>query len=89
MPEHILAAAIRLCCGVIVSLPKPARHHNIIRHLTATGCSMREIAESEQGFVTDAGRFVGREEALRIADAVGQIIDRRNCHERLFSENVW
>jgi len=44
----------------------------------------------EQGFVTDTGRFVDREEGHLIAKAAGQII--RRCggdHHTLYSENLW
>lgn len=44
----------------------------------------------EQGFVTDRGRFVGREEALAIATAAGQIQYRCGGDDiRLYSENLW
>lgn len=42
-----------------------------------------------QGFVTDDGRFVSREEALPIAIAAGQVKEGQTCHkDRLFSEDL-
>jgi|DEB19_MinimDraft_3_1074340.scaffolds.fasta_scaffold60239_1 hypothetical protein len=51
----------------------------------------------EQGFVTSAGRFVGREEARQIAEAAEQLIPSEDNdgvaivrqHPQLFSEDVW
>jgi hypothetical protein len=39
-----------------------------------------------QGFYTSKGRFVGREEAAKIAYAAGQIFSPTN---RLFSEDLY
>lgn len=70
---------------VIVSAPPPARHHNlfIAHHLLG--------APDESGFLTSTGRFVDREEGLRIALASGQpMIDHPSRHAtRLFSEDLW
>lgn len=96
MTERIEAAAIKygeLVCAV----ERPGRHHNVfwemdrlkVPHLSDPGI---------QGFVTSSGRFVGRIEARKIAEASGQLI--KSCvdadggpftreHEQLFSEDVW
>ena len=79
----IIAAAIKLPSGNIVSLPKPSRHHDIINNLERP-CAF------EQGFLTDAGTFVTREEAYIIARNEGQILFRCDGDEgRLFSDNLW
>ena len=42
-----------------------------------------------QGFVTDDGQFVSREEALRIAISAGQVKEGETCQkDRLFSEDL-
>lgn len=70
---------------VIVSAPPPARHHNlfIAHHLLGR--------PDESGFLTSTGRFVDREEGLKIALASGQpMIDHPARHARLlFSEDLW
>ncbi len=92
MPETIVAAAIlfRLeghadprAVPVAVSAPPPARHHNLF---ALTGRN-----PDDQGFLTSTGRFVGREEALNIAEAAGQpLIDHPSRHPKwLFSEDLW
>lgn len=43
----------------------------------------------EQGFVTSAGRFVGRTEAKVIAYYAGQLLDRAISSADLYSEDVW
>ncbi len=47
--------------------------------------------ETRQGFLTSTGRFVGREEALRIATAAGQLIGRTKHRplDKLMSEDLW
>lgn len=88
MSERIAAAAIRFN-GVVVTLPPPARHHNCIRAAHDVGYENWR-PEHEQGFVTDTGRFVDREEAARIAVAANQLIERAMRHPLgLFSEDVW
>lgn len=88
MSERISAAAIRFN-GIVVTLPPPARHHHLIRAACHVGYEDWR-PEHEQGFVTDTGRFVGREEAFQIADAADQIIDLGNTRKAgLFSEDLW
>jgi hypothetical protein len=42
-----------------------------------------------QGFITECGRFVSREEALVIAIENGQVVKGRTCNpNRLFSEDL-
>ena len=42
-----------------------------------------------QGFVTDEGQFVSREEALKIALEAGQVVKGQTCNpDRLFSEDI-
>lgn len=69
---------------LIVSAPPPARHH----HLLAICRLGRRYSE---GFITSTGRFVDREEALKIALASGQpMIDHPSRgDDRLFSEDLW
>lgn len=75
--------------GKVHSLPRPNRHHNVIRAIAqenGVGIKGGDI----QGFLTDTGRFVGRVEALRIALRAGQVLDPSNIRAgRLFSEDLW
>lgn len=84
--ERIVAAAI-MQAGRLYALPAPARHADIISTIYAeTG---RPVT-GDQGFVTDAGRFVGRKQAWRIANAAGQEIAPIACAQGiLFSEHLW
>jgi hypothetical protein len=69
---------------VTISASPPARHHNLFWLVDGE-------APTESGFMTSAGRFVGREEALQIALASGQpLIDHPARHATLlFSEDLW
>lgn len=46
------------------------------------------LKHSEQGFVTNTGRFVDREEALLIAQAAGQIKHKHGGPDTLYSEDL-
>lgn len=69
---------------LIVSSPPPARHHNLF----AIGLLGKPFTS---GFITSTGRFVEREEALKIVLASGQpMIDHPSRGDRwLFSEDLW
>lgn len=104
-PETIVAAAIRIPVAekwlgttwngervypdkLIVTSPPPARHHTLLHPMYD---AYRVTAFEDQGFITSTGRYVEREEALRIAIASGQpMIDHPSRHARdLFSEDLW
>lgn len=81
---RIAAAACRPDAGPVYHLPPPARHHDVIR---AAGIMFRP---DQQGFITDCGRWVDRQEALRIARAAGQLIGEPSAPSHgLYSEDVW
>lgn len=83
----IVAAAIQYA-DVVASLPRPARHHDIIDAWhTATGMCTR--GSDMQGFLTSDGRFVSRYEALEIATAASQIVTKNGDPQKLFSEDMW
>jgi hypothetical protein len=84
-PRHgrIAAAAIRTDDGVVHTLPPPARHNTIMQHFGVMA------TPDQQGFITDAGQWVRRLPALRIAREAGQIINETAPAHGLFSEDVW
>lgn len=77
--------------GIVI---KGHRHADIIHTVYALtgkrtctrghGCA----GESEQGFVTNKGRFVDRREAMIIALAAGQVISD-NPTDQLYSEDLY
>lgn len=86
----IVAAAI-IYDGVVWMLPRPARHHHIIKaHFDVTG----NKGSGEQGFVDEFGQFYRRVEAGRHAHRCHQQFLERpdGCVfslGRLFSEDLW
>lgn len=87
---RIIAAAVQVN-GVTLSLPPPARHYHIVNTLCETvgdAAATRYARPQDQGFLTDAAAFVGREEALRIARDAGQLL-KETPHRELFSEDLW
>lgn len=85
--ERIAAAAMRIG-AVVVSMPPPHRHHHILWELDRLGIDPF-IKPDDQGFITDAGRFVERDEACKIARSSGQIIHKTGPDDVLFSECMW
>lgn len=71
-----------------VTAPPPARHHTLLH---ATYEQWPHPAFEDQGFITSTGRYVEREEGLKIALASGQpMIDHPSRHDLwLFSEDLW
>jgi len=72
------------------------RHgHCIWTVLSLTGLRSVQFAldgtgESEQGFITNKNRFVGREEALEIALREGQVLDLKQIRgNKLYSEDLY
>ena len=81
----IATAAVKLSGGLIVSLPRPARHHDILNALARVN-----VICLEQGFLTNEGNFVTRSEGWRIAQDAGQI--KYECggpYGELYSDNLW
>jgi hypothetical protein len=94
--ETIVAAACQLPAELgqwmlTVTLPAPARHHDILQ--AAYPLTGKPIGPNGQGFLTSKGRYVGREAAMKIALAAGQV-DPKNrksgsSSRDLFSEDLW
>lgn len=96
----IVAAAIKIS-GVVCSLPRPARHHDVLRGLLHGFVSRtdRGYLEETQGFLTDQGIFLNRAEAMKHVIECGQGTPRRDelistgysayNGDELFSEDLW
>lgn len=99
MPERIVGVAILLPFRtdvpdprpIFATAPAPARHHHVLHQISQYGRG-REV-DAGQGFVTNTGRYVDRQEGWTIADGAGQIIHRcggdRANGGTLYSENLW
>lgn len=84
----IVAAAIIDHNGVPVTLPRPARHHDLIRAMAERGDPTP--ISGEQGFVTSDGRFARRKAAAVIARRAGQVkAEDMQRSDMLFSEDLW
>lgn len=84
--ETVERAAIRVE-DVTWSLPRPARHHDVLQAMPRDVAIESHI--DDQGFVTSEGRFVSRSEAAQIARARGQLIREPTPADMLTSEDVW
>lgn len=84
--ERIVAAAIRQD-GLFYVVNRPRRHHDAQVAMAKAGIKIP--ITGQQGFLTSLGRFVGRGEAVHIAEAAGQIIEKTGPDNELFSEDLW
>lgn len=85
----IVAVAIQYD-GKVYSLPKPNRHHHVIRAIAAEngeGIHGPDV----QGFLDEAGKFLNRREAYILATNTCQINRRPGGYNGtdLYSEDLW
>lgn len=91
----IKTAAILMRDGKLLSLPRPARHHDLIWYaIHILGYDAPVGGRDNQGFVAHMAnekhpKFVERLEARKIAEDNDQLIPRAIDNIRLFSEDVW
>lgn len=81
---RVARAAIRLRDGRVFSVRPPGRHGDVATAALDNGVDPEEVGASRQGFVTQGGVFLDREQAARVARRAGQI-NRTNLGP-LFSE---
>lgn len=72
--------------GKIWSVPRPERHHHVIKLMVLFGYPTP--VAGIQGFLLSNGKFVGRKEAAKIAIEAKQI-KKLNWPPNLFSEDLW
>lgn len=90
----MVAAAIKES-GMVCSVPRPGRHHDVIRAMARSGIPIP--INGEQGFLLSNGRFVGREHAMKIAIFADQLkppvgpdgVPFKRSAKELFSEDLW
>ena len=82
----VLVAAIMDENGGIHVLPRPYRHHNIIRKMRDCGYSG---SVKNQGFLLTDGRFADRKESEHVAITSGQLRGGRTIGGSLTSEDIW
>lgn len=87
-PEKIAAAALQLD-DMTISAPPPARHHTLIHAIDKYLPEERLILPTNQGFITNTGRFVNRREAAAIAFEAAQVTKLEWPHAGLHSEDLW
>ena len=87
--RRVVCAALRrrkdgfILCG-------PRHFDGVMRGMAVLAGGIVAWADAEEGFVDQWGRFLTREEALRVARAAKQIIRRRGGDaDRLYSENLY
>lgn len=74
--------------GKVYSLPRPARHHHLIKAMVLEGHTGKPLT-GEQGFLCSNGQFATRETAKMIALANEQILPGVTCGIRLQSEDLF
>lgn len=89
--ETIAAAAVRDGAGKVWWLHRPCRHSHVLHAIWQAYGDERPREEREvQGFMTSSGRFVDRQEAMRVAVAACQTFrEVPRYDDTLFSEDMW
>jgi hypothetical protein len=92
--DQEIIVSVAVYHGCIWSLPKPARHSNVLESIHAVfigrGIDFEAIAVPpiNQGFITNRGRFVNRTEAMQITYRAKQLL-RSSTSPYLYSEDLW
>lgn len=84
----IVGVAIIAHNGEVISLPKPNRHHNVIKLMVDELKHPRPI-KGKQGFINESGVFLDRAEAKKVAIKHNQLLGHASTLGILFSEDVW
>lgn len=80
LAQQIRGCALRMrLSGVVLSMDRPFRHHDIIHALADWADRPVKTMEYEQGFLSATGAFWTREHAARMCGREGQ----------LYSEDLW
>ena len=88
--KTILCVAMKMPDEIIYSLPRPNRHHDLIRWISeGTRYALPVTKGAIQGFLDSDNNFVSREEAKIIATEANQLLSRASVGKLLFSECVW
>jgi len=75
---------------LVASLPRPNRHHHLFKLITGGVILSSECQNlTVQGFYTNKRDFITREEALLVAKAANQLIQKTHPITELFSEDLW
>ncbi len=77
--------------GKVWSLPRPHRHHHVIRLICWLDPDVDSVdcAAEDQGFLDAGGRYLTREQAEVSAEANGQIKNGKTIGSVLTSEDLW
>ncbi len=84
---RVECAAIMGYDGIAYSLPRPARHNDVIQHMVALGHPTP--ISGEQGFLLNDGRFVRRKAAAYVAIRNGQCDKVELPGIGLLSQDLW
>ena len=97
--QRIVCAAIMATegiYGISTEIILGVRHFDTHMHTTInaivnarTGFAYINNSNSVQGFIDNKGAFLDREEALKVAEAAGQIIKKHPPEDQLFSEDLY
>lgn len=77
--------------GKVWSLPRPYRHHHIIRVIRSLDSTIESVDTygDDQGFLDATGRYLSRKQARVSAEVNGQINNGKIIGGELTSEDMW
>lgn len=71
------------------SLPRPFRHHHVLRVMHDLGAKQAENRHERQGFLDQTGKYFNRRDAEVRAFACNQVIGGAMISSILTSEDLW
>lgn len=85
--NHPIIVGVAIKCGdLIISMPKPARHSDIINNPVFFGA---KLSDEMQGFITSEGEFLPRGAARILVIRNSQPTKSLGHPSELFSEDLW
>ena len=90
--EKIICAAVKTSTGKIYYGHRHSHAREAMHDELTWEMSRKEILEKvkyEQGFVSNLGNFLTREEAWKVAEAAGQIKQQSGGNGTLYSEDIY
>ncbi len=85
----VVAVAVQYQHGLIVSMPPPARHSDVVYAMTRFKGGGAPTVDVTQGFLLSDGTFANRKQARVCAELNNQLLPRACALKELYSEDLW
>ncbi len=73
---------------LVIALPKPNRHHDVIKYMVEVLGIEPPVGSDGQGFYLDDGTYLNRKEAMKY-ETKEKLLITTNIRSQLYSEDLW